>query len=133
MSERKRPIILTLLGGSLLFVLIRAHADSNLITATADVVGMTILGTIYNHTQRTKDQLDILQGKTDLIVHQTNSDLDKRMQAQSDYIISTVERMLQDHDEQNRAARKVPMFSVRRGLRQKVRSGNPTRKTESER
>ena len=133
MPKRKRPIILTLLGGSLLFVLIQAHADSNLITATADVVGMTILGTIYNHTQRTKDQLDVLQGKTDLIVHQTNSDLDKRMQAQSDYVISTVERMLQEHDEQNRATRKVPLPSVRRGLRRKVQSGSSTRKNEPER
>ncbi len=104
------------LGGATLYVLVSVHADSTLIAMTANVLGLSFLAKIWSVNSNTKQEIEKLHDKTDTIIHQTNSDLDRRMQEQSEYVIKTVERML-EHDAKSNVSMQRTRKRIPRTLR----------------
>lgn len=98
------------MGVVILFLLIRFNGNQNLATTLVDILGLGYLPFLVNHTGQTKEKLTALDKKTEEIAHQTNGDLTRRLNEQTEIIIDAICKVIA---ETNNSKRNIPQMKRR--------------------
>ena len=111
--ERVRRAAVIIGGIVVLVVLMGANANSNVVAAVADTLGFTFIAGLYTTNMKTSSKIDELHNKTDKVIYQTNSDLDRRMKAESDRTIQAVKELLDERNQSTPKPRAMPTTRTR--------------------